>query len=262
MDYFGLLAEGIVSEILSFTSPEDTARLSVSSRGFNSAAESDVVWEKFLPSDYQHIISKSNSLLLGSLSKKEVYFSLCDSPILTDGGKLSFSLHKKTGKKCFMVSARELVISWGEAPYYWEWSSHPDSRFPEVAKLRFVCWLDMRGKIETRMLSKKTKYVVYLVFKLADGFYGLETANAFVRFVDCESNNDAEEQAIVVSLSRREGPSEKRSKRRVDGWMEIEMGNFFNDAGEDGDVEARLMEIRRLFAKGGLIVQGMEFRPE
>lgn len=260
MDYFGLLPEGCLSEILSFTSPVDTVRLSVSSRGFNSAAESDVVWEKFLPSDYQHIISKSNDLL-GFSSKKELYFSLCDSPILTHGGKLSFSLDKKTGKKCFMVSARELAISWGDTPHYWAWSSHPDSRFSEVANLRFVCWLDMRGKIETRILSKRTKYVVYLVFKLQAGYYGLETANAFVRFVDCESDNEAEERASVVSISR-QGPCENQSKIRVDGWMEIEMGNFFNDAGEDGDVEARLMEIRRLFAKGGLIIQGMEFRPE
>ncbi|XP_055822101.1 F-box protein PP2-B10-like [Solanum dulcamara] len=261
MDYFGLMPEDCLSEILSFTSAEDTARLSVSSRRFKSAAESDVVWEKFLPSDYQYIISKSN-YLLGSVSKKELYFSLCDSPILIDGGKLSFSLDKKTGKKCFMVSARELAISWGDTPYYWEWSSHPDSRFSEVANLQFVCWLDMRGKIETRLLSKRTNYVVYLVFKLADGFYGLETANAVVRFVDCQSDNEAEERASVVNLSRQEGPGENRSKRRDDGWMEIEMGNFFNDAGEDGDVEARLMEIRRLVSKGGLIVQGIEFRPE
>ncbi|CAN4104559.1 unnamed protein product [Withania somnifera] len=261
MDYFGLLPEGCLSEILSFTSPVDTARVSASSKGFKSAAESDVVWEKFLPSDYQNIVSKSNHLLSFS-SKKELYFSLCDSPILTHGGKLSFSLDKRTGKKCFMVSARELAISWGDTPRYWAWSSHPDSRFSEVANLRFVCWLDLRGKIETRILSKRTKYVVYLVFKLQAGYYGLETANAFVRFVDCVSNNEAEERATVVSLSRQEGPDENRSKIRVDGWMEIEIGNFFNDAGDDGDVEARLMEIRRLFAKGGLIVQGMEFRPE
>nr|XP_016461645.1 PREDICTED: F-box protein SKIP3-like isoform X3 [Nicotiana tabacum] len=89
MDYFRLLPEGCISEILSFTSPKDAVSSSAISRGFKSAAESDVVWEKFLPSDYQHIISKSDSLLVSS-SKKELYFSLCDSPILTDGGKLMF----------------------------------------------------------------------------------------------------------------------------------------------------------------------------
>ncbi|XP_047257239.1 F-box protein PP2-B11 isoform X2 [Capsicum annuum] len=132
--------------------------------------------------------------------------------------------------------------------------------FSEVADLRFVYWHDMRGRIDTRLLSKRTKYVVYLVFKVAGGSYGLENANAFVRFIDCESNDEAEERASVVSISVQ--PGENRHKRRVDGWLEIEMGNFFNDAGEDGDVEARLMETRRIFTKGGLIVQGMEFRPE
>lgn len=135
-------------------------------------------------------------------------------------------------------------------------------RFSEVANLRFVCWLDMRGKIETRLLSKRTNYVAYLVFKLKSGYYGLETANTFVRFVDRESDNEAEERASVVSLSTQEEHGENRSKRRDNGWLEIEMGKFFNDAGEDGDVEARLMEVRRLSAKGGLIVQGIEFRPE
>lgn len=93
MDYFGLLPEDCLSEILSFTSPEDTARLSASARGFNSAAGSDIVWEKFLPDDYQQIISKSNSnSLLDCSSKKEVYFSLCDYPILIDEAKLVISM--------------------------------------------------------------------------------------------------------------------------------------------------------------------------
>ncbi|XP_009757437.1 F-box protein PP2-B10-like [Nicotiana sylvestris] len=261
MDYFSLLPEGCISEILSFTSPKDAATSSAISRGFKSAAESDVVWEKFLPSDYQHIISKSDSLLV-SPSKKELYFSLCDSPILIDGGKLSFSLDKKTGKKCFMVAARELAITWGDTPQYWEWLPHPDSRFSEVAKLIWVSWLDIRGKIETRILSKKNKYAAYLVFKLANRFYGLETVNAYVRLVGCETKHEAEERASITSLSRREEPGKKRPKRRIDGWMEIEVGTFFNHIGEDGDVEARLMEIRHLGGKSGLVVQGMEFRPE
>ncbi|XP_059286924.1 F-box protein At2g02240-like [Lycium ferocissimum] len=259
MDYFGLLPEGCISEILSFTSPEDTARLSVSSRGFKFAAESDVVWEKFLPSDYQHIISKSNSLLVFP-SKKELYFSLCDSPILTDGGKMSFSLDKKTGKKCFMVAARELAISWGEEPNYWEWLSHPNSRFSEVAQLWYVCWLEIRGKIGTKILSKGTKYVAYLVFKLEVEFMGLDTVDAVVRFVDSQSDTEVDERTSVVSLSGL-GPSEKLPLSRGDGWKEIEMGNFFNDKGEDGEVEVRLMDIRG-HVKSGLIIQGIEFRPE
>ncbi|XP_009780353.1 F-box protein At2g02240 [Nicotiana tabacum] len=267
MDYFGLLPEGCVSDIISFSSPKDAAISSAISRGFKSASESDTIWEKFLPSDFQHIISKSDSQLLFS-SKKVLYFCLCDSPLLIDGGKLSFFLDKKTGKKCFMVAARELAISWGvDTPWYWEWISHSESRFSEVAHLKGVSWLDIRGKIETQILSKRTKYVAYLVFKLAEGHEGLEIANAYVRFVNRESEKEAEERASVVSLveqkvKRRIKRNVKHPRKRVDGWMEIEMGIFFNETGEDGDVEARLMEIKRLHGKGGLIVQGMEFRPE
>ncbi|XP_055822030.1 protein PHLOEM PROTEIN 2-LIKE A5-like [Solanum dulcamara] len=183
------------------------------------------------------------------------------SPILIDGGKMSYSLDKKTGKKCFMVAARGLEIEWGGTAEYWEWISHPDSRFSEVAKLKRVCWLDIRGKIETRRLSKRTKYVAYLVFKLENKFHGLETVNAVVRFVDSMSVKEAERRASVVHFSG-QGPRETLPFKRGDGWMELKMGDFFNDAGEDGDVDARLMETEHLEAKGGLIVQVVEFRPE
>ncbi|OIT30141.1 putative f-box protein pp2-b8 [Nicotiana attenuata] len=107
------------------------------------------------------------------------------------------------------------------------------------------------------MLSKRTTYVVYLVFNLApDAFHGLEIGKSVVRFVNCESDNEAEERRKVRRIGL------VKAQRRVDEWMEIEMGKFFNDTGEDGDVEVRLMEIRRRYGRGGLLVQGIEFRPE
>lgn len=87
MDPFARLSEGCISEILSFTSPLDASRSSIVSKEFESAVESDVVWERFLPSEYQEIVSKSISPLKYA-TKKELYFHLCDSPILVDGGKM------------------------------------------------------------------------------------------------------------------------------------------------------------------------------
>ncbi|KAM3267332.1 F-box protein PP2-B10-like [Capsicum chacoense] len=260
MDSFRLMPEGCISKILSLTSPKDAAQSSAVSQTFMSAAESDVVWESFLPSDYEDIVSTSDSPM-DFPSKKQLYFSLCNSPILLDGGKLSFSLDKKTGKKCFMIAARELGITWGNTPAYWEWLSHLNSRFSEVAKLKRVCWLDIRGKIKTRVLSKRTEYFSYLVFKFGDSFYGLGSVNSVVRFVDSESDNEAERRANVVSFVG-QGPRSMLPMERDDGWLELKLGNFFNDTGEDGDVEARLMEIQYLRWKHGLIVQGIEFRPE
>ncbi|PIA36203.1 hypothetical protein AQUCO_03400250v1 [Aquilegia coerulea] len=48
---------------------------------------------------------------------------------------------------------------------------------------------------------------------------------------------------------------------RKDGWMEIEMGEFYNEQGHDGEVQMTLKEIKG-FLKAGLIVQGIELRPK
>ncbi|KAL7177420.1 hypothetical protein ACSBR2_030727 [Camellia fascicularis] len=61
MDLFSSLPEGCISAILSFTSPLDVCRSSTLSWGFKLASDSDTVWEKFLPSDYREIISRSAS---------------------------------------------------------------------------------------------------------------------------------------------------------------------------------------------------------
>jgi hypothetical protein len=49
-------------------------------------------------------------------------------------------------------------------------------------------------------------------------------------------------------------------KKRGDGWMEIEMGEFNNEEGDDGEVSISLTEIKGGRWKKGLIVQGIEVR--
>ncbi|PIN17717.1 hypothetical protein CDL12_09627 [Handroanthus impetiginosus] len=164
-----------------------------------------------------------------------------------------------------MVGARELIISWGDTPGYWDWISYADSRFSEVAELKFVCCLDIRGYINTRVLSPDTTYGAYIVFKLAEISYGLESADAIVRFVNVEADNVATKSAGVVHLEEADlyqGQPGKLPVRRSDGWMEIELGHFYNSRGDDGDIEARLMENEILCGKCGLIVEGIEFRPK
>ncbi|KAK4482539.1 hypothetical protein RD792_009711 [Penstemon davidsonii] len=264
---FGGLSGDSISEILSRTSPLDASRFAIISKAFKSASDLDTVWEKFVPME---ILSRSVSPpVLYHGTKKELFFSLCESPILIDGGKLSFFLDKKSGKKCFTVGARELIISWEDHPDYWIWTSHPDSRFSEVAQLKMVCWLDIRGKIKTDMLSQKTNYKAYLIFKFATAIYGLESMYSVVRLVNHEADSEAEERATLVHphrghpMYRHPMPRQpgRLPVRRDDGWMEIEMGDFYNELGDDGEVEARLMEIWRLHGKAGLIVEGIEFRP-
>ncbi|XP_060171431.1 F-box protein PP2-B10-like [Lycium barbarum] len=276
MNYFEKLPEGCIFEIISRTTPADAVRSTILSKGFKAAIQSDEIWGKFLPSDYQEIIGRSEFPPVCN-TKKELYFSMCESPILLDGGKLSFSLDKHSGKKCFMIAPRELIISWGDRSSIWKWRKYCNSRFSEVARLVSVRWLDIRGRIGTEMLSPKTNYAAYLVFKLVDQkSYGLESANAIIRFVNYETDSETEKQANTVQLetlpqdrrifggnhNQQIIASGKNPKMRGDGWMEVELGDFNSKEGIDGPVEARLIEIKRLHPKGGLIVEGIEFRPK
>ena len=49
--------------------------------------------------------------------------------------------------------------------------------------------------------------------------------------------------------------------KREDGWMEIELGEFFNGEGDE-EVKMSLKEIKGHQLKGGLIIEGIEVRPK
>ncbi|XP_062165893.1 F-box protein VBF-like isoform X3 [Alnus glutinosa] len=157
-----VLPEECIATIISFTSPRDACRASLVSPIFRSAAGSDLVWERLLPQDYQQIISESvspgpsSSASLNILSKKDLYFHLCDTPILIGNGNRSFAIDKLSGKKCYMLGARELsIINIGRRiTSFWEWISSAEmpvlaqSRFSEVARLGLGHWLRIRDTPE------------------------------------------------------------------------------------------------------------------
>ncbi|KAL5718301.1 hypothetical protein ACHQM5_011217 [Ranunculus cassubicifolius] len=257
------LPEGCMTHIISFTSPEDACVSAIVSSAFRSAADSDLVWGKFLPTDYIDIISNSVSPLSLSdfSSKKELYFRLCNDPIFLDGGTKYFNLDKRSGKKCFTIGARGLGIAWGDTPQYWIWRSHSDSRFAEVAELRSVFWLKIWGTIDTRVLSLKTIYAAYLVIQLAENTYRLDhPVDVWINLVG-EAGNVSETRSVYLKQ-----PSARRAgivvpSMRVDGWMEIEIGEFYNDQGDDGEVVMNLFHHDGS-SRSGLIVQGIELRPK
>ncbi|KAI8005127.1 putative F-box protein PP2-B12 [Camellia lanceoleosa] len=156
MDYLSSLPEDCKSEILTLTTPRDACRSSAILRRLKSATDSDTVWERFLPSDYRQIISRS-----------------------------SFALDKETGKKCFTLPARKLNIAWKNGPQHWQWITLPESRFWKVARVHGVCWLEIWGNMKTRILSPKNTYATFLIFKIMEKFSGLESVpmKVSVRFV-------------------------------------------------------------------------------
>ncbi|RDX76920.1 F-box protein PP2-B10, partial [Mucuna pruriens] len=258
------LPEGCIAQILSYsTTPVDAFRFSLVSKLFRSASESDTVWDHFIPSDLSSIISPSS--FPSSISKKALYFTLSDHPILIDQGKKSFQLDKRTGNKCYMLSARDLHIIWGDTSQYWEWTKQAESRFEEVARLYAVCWFDIGGRINTRVLSPNTQYAAFLVFKMIDasGFHhdpvvlsvGFLGGNSSSKYVCLDPNLEDDELD-----DRFRGL--QRPNIRHDGWLEIEMGEFFNSGLEEDEVQMKVAETTSNMWKHGFFLEGIEVRPK
>lgn len=51
-------------------------------------------------------------------------------------------------------------------------------------------------------------------------------------------------------------------KRRQDGWLEVELGEFYNEKGQEGELDMSVMEVKGGNWKAGLIIQGIEIRPK
>ncbi|XP_054783686.1 F-box protein PP2-B15-like isoform X1 [Prosopis cineraria] len=265
-----ILPDDCLAHIFSLTSPRDVGQSSVISSTARSMANSDIIWEKFLPPNYHEILSRLVAPLIYS-SKKDLFLSL-SKPLPIDQGNKMFSIEKSTGKICYVLSARELSIAWGSSPLYWSWKPfQPSSRFAEVAELRTICWLEIRGSIDARMLSPRTIYGAYLIVKVADRAYGLDSlpsevsvevgnfksrGSVYVRWPLKEK--EARNCQRTISSTSRDG---KWPCKREDEWLEIELGCFFNGGGGDNEVRMCLKEVKGVHLKAGLIVEGIEIRP-
>ncbi|PIN02109.1 hypothetical protein CDL12_25378 [Handroanthus impetiginosus] len=277
------LPEDCVSRILSLTSPQDVCRMSVVSKDFRIPVESNVVWDKFLPSDCWVIVSSTTCTNpVKFASKKELFFLLCNS-ILVDGGYKAFALEKSSGRKSYILSARELSILHGDVERNWTWKSIQESRFPEVAELITVDRLEIHGRIKAHTLSPNTKYGAYLVFKISDNSFGLDSIPWEVSISSgdrilttntaCLRDPDDKNRALKglfygnraqMMKERVHKGDEKEARKRGDGWLEMEVGEFFVacDHEIDEEIEMSLMEVKGYQLKGGLIVEGIEVRPK
>ncbi|GFP96504.1 F-box protein pp2-b15 [Phtheirospermum japonicum] len=259
------LPEECLSHIVSLTSPGDACRAAAVSASLRDAADSDLAWENLLPSDYHEIVSRSVSPLEFS-SNKDLFRRLSTTPLLVDGGKMTFSIDKSTNKKCCMLSARELAIAWSSDSLCWSWKPLLGSRFPEVIELIMVCWLEIRGKLNTRMLSPNTTYCAFIIIQLRDRAFGLDKAPFEV---SVEVGDYKTQKTLYLELDGHKdfkARSEKEDevvRGRVDTWLEVELGEFYNN-GNDQNKEVKMWfgEIKGVHLKGGLVIQGIELRPK
>ncbi|KAH9685468.1 F-box protein [Citrus sinensis] len=240
-----------ISRIISLTTPRDASRLALVCPAFRSAADSDSVWEKFLPSDYEGFISNSSLI---DKKKKDLYFHLCRNPILFNNNTASFGLEQESGKKCYMAGAKWIYENSGISHRDCEMiPSSAGSRFPEVIELKLMSSLEIEARFGTTIFSPKTNYAAYFVFKFAEFREGPETSP-----IDFEVYFDGSHNG----KKRREFLDPQLSQDRGNRWIEIKMGEFSIENGDEGTVVCRLSEPEPLSKRGTIIFQGIEVRPE
>lgn len=116
-----------------------------------------------------------------------------------------------------------------------------------------------------------THYKAYLVFQV-NKVYGFDyyPLNLSVGVVGTEGSKRSaylqpERRRRPYRQIREEQPTPgddvQFPNARVDRWLEVEMGEFFNEGGvDDGELEMSALEIEGGNWKSGLILQGIEIR--
>ncbi|KAL9298585.1 putative phloem protein [Arabidopsis thaliana] len=72
-----------------------------------------------------------------------------------------------------MLSATQLEITFN-SPYFCQWISIHESRFDQVRELLVEVPFKICGVMNTQILSQKTRYSAYIVYKTRDRFHGLK----------------------------------------------------------------------------------------
>ncbi|KAI3505574.1 hypothetical protein L1887_27706 [Cichorium endivia] len=177
-----------------------------------------------------------------------------------------FSLDKN-GKKCLMLPAAVALEK-----HRWSWRSLPESRFEEVAF--DPIWSFTISCSTSNMLSAKTCYGAYLVYKLQENHSGFEpplkvwmtshftesiSISRYIYFLSPQTPV-IRRKIIEKTYNPLNRPKIKGiSQQRKDGWMEVQIDE------QHRDVPLSFVELSVNFpidqSLKGLIVQGIEFRP-
>jgi len=133
-------------------------------------------------------------------------------------------------------------------------------RFEEAAELRTISWLEIKGSINSGMLSPNTLYGAYLKVKIADRAYGLDLLPSEV---SVEVGKHKSQGTVCIRSCRKTDTKccfRFPSKLEDEEWSEIELGSFCTHS--DEEVRMCLKEVEGVHLKGGLIVDGIEIRPK
>ncbi|MCO5583086.1 hypothetical protein L7F22_036993 [Adiantum nelumboides] len=246
-------------------------------KNFLAACNADSLWEKLLP-PASHLASLFKECDDADLlqfyrnlqSKKALYQRLC-RPISLAGGLQKFWLDRRTGKECYIMSARALSVIWGSTPQYWGWPRCLGAWFPEVACLHSVCWFEITGKF--RELLRPGSYTVSFRMQIHSASswrwspVKLSLRNVTYAHESVESQRFFQGQFFISSLAPFFTPPRSKeselSHYSTHEWIECDVGEFTVEENEDRpiEVEFAMRETEVLNWKDGFLLDGVFIRP-
>lgn len=203
--------------------------------------------KEVLPHNCEAILRDADSPVDRS-SVDKLYDQLSTGVFLNQKRK-KYWVEKKCYSNCFMLFAKDLSITWGGDTRYWKWPSIRESGdvTVDVAELLDVCWLEIYGKFNTKMLSPGILYEVVFVIKLKDPAYGWEVP-------------------VNVSLVLPNGYKQERKEnlqtKTREQWIEVPVGEFITSPENVGEIQFGMHEYDGGEWKRGLVIKGIAIRPK
>ncbi|XP_062162888.1 lectin-like [Alnus glutinosa] len=166
----------------------------------------------------------------------------------SNNNSLKYGVDQNPNSNCFFLHSKNLSITWGEDNRYWRWSKIEETsdKVVDVAELLEVCWLEVRGELETRKLSPGTRYEVAFVIMMKEAATGWE-APVNVRLILPDGN-------------KQEGKENLMKKPRGE-WIEIPVGEFVASPEKSEEMKFSIYEHGGHW-KRGLVVKGIAIRPK
>ncbi|KAF6153258.1 hypothetical protein GIB67_029162 [Kingdonia uniflora] len=134
-------------------------------------------------------------------------------------------------------------------------------RVGEVAEVGMMSGMEVHGSIRSQELTRETTYGAYFVYYLPDNddVKGFAIADPPLEVVVkiCGSKR----QRYVCLDPQNQCQDSLPPRLRRDGWMEIEMGDFYNGYSGNAKVETSVKQ-KEDDIMSGLFIQGIEFRPK
>ncbi|KAI4312811.1 hypothetical protein MLD38_037602 [Melastoma candidum] len=159
-----------------------------------------------------------------------------------------FWVDEKLDKNCFLVLSKAMGITWSgsENNQYWEYVVEKENCFEgevniPVAKLKSVCWLEVKGKFKTMVLSPKTTYRVSFVVKMS-------------------SRSSGWDHPITVNLylpdGSTQGSTENVHDKPKEEWFNVPIGSFMTNPKNVGELSFTLYGGGGNW-KSGLVINGV-----